>query len=315
MRVLVVRNDKIGDLVLALPAIAALKQAGHHVGVWASLYAAPLLEHDDRVDEILIDGPGKDYDAALLLWGNWKNAWAIRRAGIKQRMGASGRPFSLLLNELLPIRRSEGLKSEADYNLDFVRALGIQAELSPPRLQLAESDVTVARRWLESTGLKKPVMLHPGSRGSAQNWPAERYAEFGRELRSRFGAELFVSCGPGEAEMAERVAKELGCPWLTARLPLAAFAALTGEASLFVSASTGPMHLAAAMSTPTLSFFPPIQAMSPRRWGPLGNRHAVLTPAGLGLKAPAIEGVNYVERITVAEAADAAGYLLKDAHA
>jgi ADP-heptose:LPS heptosyltransferase len=317
MRVLVVRNDKIGDLVLALPAIAALKKAGHFVGVWASPYAAPLLEKDPRVGAVATQDTLKagNYDVALLLWGNWKNAWAVFRSGIKRRMGASGRPYGLLYTHWLEIRRSESLKSEADYNLDFVRALGIDAGLEAPRLELPEEDRAAAKAWLGRAGLKRPVMLHPGSKGSAQNWPAARYAELGRELRARYGCELLVTAGPGEEALAAETAQAAGCPAMTEALPLRVFAALTARAALFVSASTGPMHLAAAGGAPTLSLFPPIQAMSPARWGPLGNAHAVLTPAGLGTRMPAVAGLNYVERISVAEAAAAAQFLLKDTHA
>lgn len=313
MRVLVVRNDKIGDLVLALPAIKALKNAGHAVGVLASKYAAPLLEKDGRVDALHTEGDGLplDYDAALLLWGSWKNAWLIFKSGIKKRIGASGRPYALLYSDRISVRRSEGLKSEADYNLDFVRALGIATELSAPTLQLGPEDHAAAQAWLDKAGLKKPVMLHPGSRGSAQNWAPERYAELGRELKARYGAEILVTAGPGESEMAA----QMGFTAMSEALPLRVFAALVSKAALFVSASTGPMHLAAAGGAPTLSLFPPIRAMTPRRWGPLGNRHAVLSPAGLGDRLPAYEGVNYVERISVAEAVDAAGFLLKDLNA
>jgi ADP-heptose:LPS heptosyltransferase len=317
VRVLVVRNDRIGDLVLALPAIEALKLAGHQVGAWVSEYAAPLLEHDDRVDTLLRGGGLQRgaFDAALLLWGNWGNAWQVYRAGIRQRLCASGRPFALLCNEFLDIRRSLALRSEADYNLDFVRALGIQVQNPLPRLRLAPEDHAEASAFLERLELGKPVMLHPGSGGSAQNWAPERYVELGRELRRRYGVTLLVTAGPGEEPLARELASALQCKALEQAMPLRSFAALVGQAALFVSASTGPMHLAAAGGAPTLSLFPPIRSMSPRRWGPLGNRHAVLSPKGLGQNMPMIKGFNYVQRISVDEAADAAGFLLKDVNA
>lgn len=317
MRVLVVRNDKIGDLVLALPTIESLKNAGHFVGVMASAYAAPLLEKDSRVDMLVTPEnlQAGNFDIALLLWGNWKNAWMIFRAGIKQRLCATGRPFSLLCNEYIKARRSEGLKSEAEYNLDFARAIGADGRSRPPRLMLSAEDHAAAQDWLRQMDLDKPVILHPGSRGSAQNWAPERYVELGKELKARYGVQLLVTAGPGEEALAMELAVQLGCKALAQPLPLRTFAALVSKAALFVSASTGPMHLAAAGGAPTLSLFPPIRAMSPRRWGPLGNRHAVLTPAGLGLNLPAWDGVNYVGRISSSEAAAAAGFLLKDAHA
>lgn len=317
MKILLVRNDRIGDLLLALPAMEALLEAGHQVAVWASPYAAPLLERDSRIqllrgEEELRQGA---FDLALVLFGSWRNAWALQSAGIPERWGASGRPYSLLYSKRLPLRRSQGLKSEADYNLDFVRALGLEAPLKAASLHLGPEDHDAAVACLQAKGLTRPVILHPGSLGSAQNWGPERYARLGKELRDSYGVELLISAGPGEFEVAASIGRELNVPALTEGLPLRTFAALLGKSQLFVSASTGPMHLAAAQGAPTLSLFPPIRAMSPRRWGPLGNRHAVLSPAGLGHALEAHPGLNFVERISVAEALAAARFLLKDAYA
>ncbi len=321
-RILVLRNDKIGDLVLATPLLESLKKAGFFVGVLASPYAMPLLETDPAVDLVIPDGPGivpairkHAFEDALVLWGNWRNAWMVFRAGIPRRVGAGARPFSFLFSRRLDLRRSEAAQSEAAYNLDFMAGLGpaVGGQDPKPRLCLAAHDKGEARRWLKARRLASPVMLHPGSRGSAQNWSPEKYAELGRSLKKRFKRSLLVTAGPGEEALAAETARACNAAAMQEALPLRTFAALCGEASLFVSASTGPMHLAAALGAPTLSLFPPIRSMSPRRWGPRGNLHAVLTPQGLGASAPE-KGLNYVEAIPVAEAVAAAQFLLKDTH-
>ena len=97
MRVLVVRNDKLGDLVLALPLVQRLKDAGHKVGVLVSAYTAPLLKNDSRLWAVVEDGPGVigrlkalHFDAALVLWASPRNAWTVLRAGIGLRVGTRG---------------------------------------------------------------------------------------------------------------------------------------------------------------------------------------------------------------------------------
>jgi heptosyltransferase-2 len=316
-RVLVIRNDRIGDLMLATPLLDALKTRGDFVGVLASPYAAPLLETDRAVDALILDQPGAareiqrlGFDTALLLWGTWRNAWLAWRLNIPNRVGASGRPFSMLLSQRIPLRRSQGLKSESDYNLDFFGSPA-PAVSAAPRLHLDAQASQAALNWLKSKGLENPVMLHPGSGGSAQNWEPERYAEFGVELKRRYAVSLLVTAGPQEMGLASQVASACGAVALDQALPLRVFAALCGQASLFVSASTGPMHLAAALGAPTLSLFPPLRAMGPRRWAPRGNPRAVLTPAGLGQRAPEA-GINYVNGIPLQAAVDAAAFLLKD---
>ncbi|MGH7442656.1 MAG: glycosyltransferase family 9 protein, partial [bacterium] len=79
----------------------------------------------------------------------------------------------------------------------------------------------------------------------------------------------------------------------------------------FAAGSTGPLHLAAAQETPVLGLYPPLRAMSALRWGPLGSRRAVLSPAGLGFRVPPWRGLNYLERISVDEAVSACGFLLR----
>jgi ADP-heptose:LPS heptosyltransferase len=322
-RILLMRNDRIGDLVLALPLLQALKDAGAFVGVLASPYAAPLLEADERVDALVPDGVdavealrGHGFDTALVLWGSWANAIKAWRAGIPRRLGASARPFSWLFNRRLPLRRGQGWEHEGALNFAFGRALGLDREAPPPRLRLGRAPLAQADAWLKRhapAGSGPLVGLHPGSRGSAQPWPARRFGELGAVLAADHGARILVTGGPGdEAEVAECRGPLPQAACLDGALSLPAFAALLGRLQLFVAGSTGPLHLAAAQGTPVLGLYPPLRAMSPLRWGPRGSRRAVLSPAGLGFRAPVREGVNYVERISVDEAAAACGFLLRE---
>jgi ADP-heptose:LPS heptosyltransferase len=96
---------------------------------------------------------------------------------------------------------------------------------------------------------------------------------------------------------------------------LPAFAALLSRARIFVSGSTGPMLVAAAVGAPTLSFFPPVLPMSPLRWAARGSQRAVLSPPGLGASCPRCRGracrfFDCMDRITVDSAVAAAEVLL-----
>jgi ADP-heptose:LPS heptosyltransferase len=320
-RVLVLRNDRIGDLVLALPLVQALKAAGAFVGVLAAAYTADLLRADGNVDLLVVDGPSAAdalragaFDTALVLWANWRNAWLARRCGIAERLGPSMRPFSRLFTRRLALRRGRGWLHESELNFEFGRALGLEGLIPEPRLRLGIQAGREARAWLKKKGPagRGPlVLLHPGSGGSAQPWPAGRFAALGVELRRRHQARLLVTGGPGDGAAVEACAAQLGPSAVRCEgLGLAPFAGLLGEADLFVAGSTGPLHMAAAQGTPVLGLYPPLRAMSPLRWGPRGSRRAVLSPAGLGFRAPSVDGVNYLERISVDEAVAACAFLL-----
>ena len=324
MRVLVVRNDKLGDLVLALPLVQRLKDAGHKVGVLASPYAAPLLKEDTRLSAVIEDGDdvvgrlkqGR-FDAALVLWATPRNAWNVLRAGIPIRVGTRSRYYSPLFNRLLSLRRSQGQLHESEYNGLFAEALGVNsAALPPPRIEVGAAVAREARAWLKkhvAVGRGPLVALHPGSGGSAQNWAPERYAALGQALKQRYNARLLVSGGPGDEAAMDVCSRVLGrsAAVLRPALGLPAFAALLGELHLFCAASTGPLHVAAAQGTPVLGLYPPLRAMSPVRWAPRGSERAILSPAGLGTRVPPQKGVNLTERISVDEALAAIGFLLR----
>ena len=324
MRVLVVRNDKLGDLVLALPLVQELKDAGHAVSVLVSPYTAPLLKADERLSGVIEDGPGLvqrlkkgRFDAALVLWATPHNAWSVFSAGIPLRVGTAARPYSLLFNRRLALRRSQGALHESQYNGLFAGALGLEARsLPPPRLQLSPEAEREARAWMKKripAGKGPLVGLHPGSGGSAQNWAPERYAALGLALRQEYGARLLISGGPGDEAAMDACGRVLGRQAVALRpgLSLPAFAALLGHLQLFCAASTGPLHVAAAQGTPVLGLYPPLRAMSPVRWAPRGSQRAILSPAGLGTRIPPQKGVNLTERISVDEALAAIGFLLR----
>ncbi len=322
-RVLVMRHDRLGDLVLALPLVEALWRQGARVGLLVSASAEPLLKGDRRLERLIIDGPDAlerireaRFDDALVLWANARNALLALRAGVPRRWGPSWRPYSALFNRRLPLRRGRGWTRESEWNLEYGRALGCPAaESPPPRVHPGPEAESEAAAWLRARGPKGPgplVLLHPGSGGSAQPWPAERFGALGLELARRHKARLVVTAGPADADAARTclaAAGERATP--CAGLSLPGFAALLARADLFAAGSTGPLHLAAAQGTPVLGLYPPLRAMSALRWGPLGSRRAVLSPAGLGFRMPARPGVNYLERVSVGEAAAACGFLLR----
>lgn len=323
MRVLVVRNDKLGDLVLALPLVQKLHDAGHKVGVLASPYAAPLLKEDTRL-AVVEDGPDAAqrlkklrFDMALVLWATAGNAWKVFRAGIPQRVGIRSRFYSPLFSGLITLRRSQGARHESEYNAQFAEALGLdEGPLPAPRLELGSEAHREARAWLKKNvpaGRGPLVALHPGSGGSAQNWLPERYAALGEALKKRYNARLLVTGGPGDQAAMDGCRRVLGKSATLTRpaLGLPAFAALLGELQLFCAASTGPLHVAAAQGVPVLGLYPPLRAMSPVRWAPRGSQRAILSPAGLGTRIAATKNVNFTERISVEEALAATAFLLK----
>jgi len=303
-RFLIVRTDRLGDVLLTTPAARALKRRfpESHVAWLVRPYTAPLLEKNPDVDQVLLDRaqPARrlseelrqnHFDAAIVAYPRWRTAWALWRAGIPERIGPASKPYSFFFNRRLWQHRSKGLRHEADYNLELLSPLGVAFERFPTRLALADDEKARARKFLESMRInfQKPlVALHPGSGGSAPRWPLASFIELGDRLQEA-GMAVVVTGGPGEDYQYLMIDQMRRIPVFVAAgsVGVRELAAIFSQANLVVSNSTGPLHLAVAAGVPTVSVYSSTAACHPRRWGPypayvLGEpAHAVaLAPSG-----------------------------------
>jgi len=298
--ILVARTDRIGDLLLSLPVLQALRKAYPKARLTAlvSPYAAPVVKGHPCLEAVEALEPGEGVaslarrfralrpDVFLALYPRPAQAFAAALAGIPLRVGTAFRWYSFLFNRRVWVHRSRCDRHEADYNLDLARALGIAPKETLILFPLKRGETAFAKAYLKSKGVKGPyLVLHPGHKGSALNWGPERYGEFLREL-GRKGTRVLVTGGPDEKALLQKVGavagpSRKGTAFAAGELDLRSLAAVLAGARCLVSGSTGVMHLAAAVGTPTVSLFCPIPATTPVRWGPWGNRHTVLMPQGL----------------------------------
>ncbi len=284
-KILIVRTDRIGDVLLTTPVSTALREAFPQAKIsWlVRPYTAPLLEHNPDVDQILVDRGGstsalaalikkEGFDTAIVAYPRWRTAWALWRAGVPVRIGPASKPYSALFTQRAWQHRSEGKKHEADYNLELLDALGVPFKRYPTRFILTEEEQQTARKTLESHRLhfSKPIaILHPGSGGSSARWPLTHFMELGDKLQMA-GWDVVVTGGPGENYQAVMIDQMHRIPVFIAAGSVSAreLAALFSCVDLVVSNSTGPLHLAVALGVPTVSVYSPIPACHPTRWGP-----------------------------------------------
>lgn len=309
-RILVVRNDKLGDFMLAWPAFRLLKEALPDAEICALVpeYTRPMAERCPWVDRVLIDpGSGSGpllklagrlrrerFDAVLTLFSTTRIALACRLARIPYRLAPATKVAQLFYNRRIRQRRSRSEKPEYRYNLDLAAQLladhGIEAagEPSPPYLEFPADEVKAIgeslRGALGLSPLGALVFVHPGSGGSAGNLTLGQYAKLCTELRSASGHAIVVTAGPGEEEAAGELAASLGkLPHMV--LPRTAslvdFARHLQAADLFISGSTGPLHIAGALNRRTAAFYPGHRSATPLRWQTLneeGKRLAFRPP-------------------------------------
>ena len=292
-RILLIRTDRIGDTVLTLPTATALKAAFPEVQIsfLARNYTEPLVRLYQDVDEVLVYEPeGRHrgwsghrvlaqelreggFDAALLFLPRPELALALRWAGIPVRIGSGFRWYSFLLTHTIKEHRKTCKKHEADYNHSLLRPL--LGESLPP--------VKFAFRPFRASSDSEPIyaIIHPGSGQSAPNLSVEQY---------RVLIEVLLAQTPWNIRLTGS-AEEIGlCQQLTSGFPENRVQNLAGQhnlsslfesiagSQLLITSSTGPLHLANAINTPTLSFFCPARPHTPKRWGPYHQQAWVVAP-------------------------------------
>lgn len=303
MKVLVARTDRLGDLVLSLPAFAAGHAARPDWEFHALVSPActPLVENDPNVAAVWTWSDAGDsraeadlearlraerFDAAVMLQFRAPLARLLKRAGIKRRYGPWSKPSSwLLLNRGLWQRRSRGGRHEMDLNLELLARLPGLGPLrpAPPHLHLGEAQQAIGRdfRRRQAPEARLVAFVHPGSGGSALDWEPARFAALAGAMAAQPGWQVFVTGqgNDGPAVLAMQAAgldPRVGI--LLDKFALREFLGVLSEGDVFVGPSTGPLHLAAGLGLATVGIYPPVPAMSPRRWGPRGPWNRVLVP-------------------------------------
>ncbi|WP_288377934.1 glycosyltransferase family 9 protein [uncultured Massilia sp.] len=290
-RILIVRTDNIGDVVLTLPLAGYLKELipGVQVDLVCRAYAAPVVRccrHVDRVlalEELDIDRLFRDhdYDTVIFAFPHRAIGRAARRAHVANRVGSSHRLHHWIsCNRLAHFSRARSPLHEAQLNFALLKAIGIEHQPELPELcALYGLD---APRTAGVDGMFDParfnLILHPKSNGNGREWPLARYAELAALLRDDPDVAIWVTGSRAEGELLAREGQALlaspNVHNLCGRLDLTGLVALIGMADGLVASGTGPLHVSAALGQPTLGLFPPIKPIDIARWGALG-RNAV----------------------------------------
>ena len=295
-RILVTRTDALGDLVVTLPIVRALKEA--HPAVQVDLlvrgYAVPVAIQAIGVDRVvewtpdMAARPGGagatalrkgEYDVSIHAFPDAAVLKAAHQAGIPMRI-ATGRRWSGLrhANHRVWDSRRESGGHEAWHGLRLLLPLHIDPDLgyrTACGLEAPEADPDV-RAQLDS--MDRPLaLLHPGSHGSAGNWPPARFAELAARLADA-GCIVGLTGTAMEREAFSRFRPvredvlDFG-----GHFDLTQLMAIQASAALVVASSTGPLHTAAALGTPCVGLYGPAAPEWAERWAPLGPSVRVCT--------------------------------------
>lgn len=281
-RILIVKMSSLGDLFHALPAVHMIRQ---HTGAsidWVvhDLYA-DLVRCFPDVDRVIAFPRrnflanrrafsealrAESYDLALDMQGLLKSALVARFARAARRVGPSfSREGARLFYDEVAGPRNKN-RHAVEENLDTVRRLGIPVGevVFPVHFPDRPLDLASPR-----------VGLLPCSRRLEKNWPPERFVELARALRAQAGASLVLLGSPADAPVCAAIAQAVGegATDLCGTTTMIELGGVLRELDLLVTVDSGPMHMAAAVGTPTVAVFGPTD---PIKTGPYGERHHVV---------------------------------------
>jgi heptosyltransferase-1 len=310
-RLLVVRLSAMGDILHALPAVTALRQAHPDWVIdwvveprWRALLAAegstsrqsaqnsaqPLVDH-------LHFAPTKEwrkspfsrqtlhefnalrsalrsgnYDAVIDLQGAIRSALVARLAGCRRLIGEA-EPRERAARWLFSERVATQAIHVIEQDVELASAIaGDQLALVEPWLPVDPAAETWADEILPPITRQIAVLITPGAGWGAKRWPAESYAAVAQRLIAR-NFRVLINVGPGEEPLAEVIASKTGGAATPLACTLPQLIALTRRIALVIAGDTGPLHLACALGRPVVGIYGPTD---PSRNGPFGTRFTVL---------------------------------------
>jgi len=296
-KIILSRTDSIGDVVLTLPMAGALKERfpDCELVFLGRNYTKDVVALSKHIDKFLswdeVAGSSEKEKAEFLkkenadtiihIFPKSEIAKASVKAKIPTRIGSTGRLYHYrYCNKLVPLSRKNSELHEAQLNFKLLKPVVGSVE-NPSLGEIndfygIEPGTELNEKWTKLLSPKKfNLILHPKSKGSAREWPLDNYAELIHLLpEDRF--KIFVTGTEEEGKMIRDflVKNKDKLTDLTGKFALQELIQFIGVADGLVAASTGPLHLAAAMGKQAIGIYPPIHPMHPGRWAPIGkNAH------------------------------------------
>lgn len=295
MKILLIRLDKIGDLVSTMPVDQIPDLAEHQVS-WVISEGLGFIADNaipkrnffeiptntpqlakQKLSEIIDE---QRPDLAVIFYAPWWASYVLWKKNIKKRFGRLSWWHSwIFLTDGLRQKRSLAEKHEADYNLELLdSAIGAKNQTTP----ILKLGAKPLRHLYEKFGLrsKEYFVVHPGMAGSALNLPTSRYLELIEKLKAK--SEVVITGTKADDRyilpIAEHFKTSNEVQNLQGLLSQNELLFILQNAKAVVAPSTGVAHLAASLGTPTVGLYSPIKSQHPRRWKIRGPLVEILVP-------------------------------------
>ncbi|HEY3250539.1 MAG TPA: glycosyltransferase family 9 protein [Ignavibacteria bacterium] len=223
------------------------------------------------------------YDLAIIVHPTFKISIGVYLAGVKHRLGTRNRWYSFLFNIRHPQHRKYSLKHEMEYNLDLLDAINcFRIKGLKPSLNVRNEYTDTIKEMLTMKNIEQEfIIIHIPSLGSAKVWSDNNFVKLINLLVENENPNIVLA---GTEQDKLHIASILsqfqnkGRIFAFYGLSLNELAALIKLSKLFISNSTGPIHIAAAVGTFVVGLYSPVKVESPVRWGPVTDKKKIFAP-------------------------------------
>ena len=279
-KILVVRNDRLGDLMLILPALRIIKTSipGITIDCLANKNYQELKNLTPYIDGMITDDElnikvfEEKYDCSISFFSTFSVAYKLWKGGIKKRYAPSTKLAQIFYNKKIKQRRSESIKSEYEYNNDlasfFIKDNGYTVKNSQDSLITIENNNSI-----RSSG-KKVIFIHPYTGGSSKTLSTNDFLKLCHALQEFCDCKFILHCDHNDYDKCRKIQSRSNSLDMETIKPTNNMKKMFNnimQCDLFIAGSTGPLHIAAAMNKKTVGFYPSKKSSTPVRWDTMNN--------------------------------------------
>ena len=295
--ILIVRNDKIGDFTLILPAIASLKKniPNSKIICLVSKNVEDLALQCEFIDEVITDKKIKNlycllkeykFDIAISFFSTFRIGYLLKKLNIPLRLAPKTKLAQIFYNYKLSQKRSKSKKPEYEYNIDLVyelfRIINISniKEMSLGPYLTYDYEMVSKNRidFINEYNLnpnKKIIFLHPGTGGSSKGLSLNDFGNICRGLRNFDDYNFLVHCSIEEEQIAKNlkisIDSEVTIRVIEPKKSILYMIKNISICDIFIAGSTGPLHVAGALNKKTIGFYPKKKSSTSLRWETINN--------------------------------------------
>lgn len=288
-KILVVRNDRVGDLVLSTPALRALrhKYFDAQIHLFVNKYAGDIVVKNSNINKILSDEKevfNNKYDLAIALHAGFKQNELLFKSMANRRVGFIGSGGGFFLTDKIKDDRRTKPQHEIEFTLRAVEKIGASTDNKKLEVSITrEGEKFADKFYLEHQLTGLIIIVHPGARQECLRWGKQGFTQLCDKLIKENKASIILSgTGAEQAVITDIIKMMKYKPIVCLDIKLTELVSVLNRASMYIGNITGPMHIACALNIPVVAITGLINSLDDYRyWGPRCDKYQIVCKQGI----------------------------------